>query len=434
MAFAAFQGRRSGQRRHTLAEVTNQLVVLPSVPPDMEGKLFTIGNNPSLGSVDSEYDMGSIQSDLNFPDDFSALKEVSMANQSVTRLTPPYIGLRPTNLAMPPMSSQKREAHNRSPVSFREGRRASDTSLTQGIVAFRQHLQNLARTKGILELNKIQMLYEQMGPTEDPNLASHTLQDPNHPQTNLSAQIQNISTFPSNLQPPLLSRRQSLETQYLQHRLQKGNLLAQNSCPLYCKETPRSLEQQLQEHRLHQKRLFLQKQPQLQAYFNQMQIVENTYPLQGQQLPLSHQESVQQNQFSLSQPLSPVLEPASDEMQYDPFLSQYHKLHSQQMQHMVQPSQPQVLSQVHVQQPPLHYAYQTCDLQGVPLHETEYTNQCQYSIDPSQQSGLALHQTPGSSPGLDPQTSYKTLNLNEPYDCEMMETVDSQHSGYVLVN
>lgn len=36
-AFAAFQGRRSGLRRHTLAEVTNQLVVLPSLAPDMEG-------------------------------------------------------------------------------------------------------------------------------------------------------------------------------------------------------------------------------------------------------------------------------------------------------------------------------------------------------------------------------------------------------------
>lgn len=41
-----------------------------------------------------------------------------------------------------------------------------------GIVAFRQHLQNLARTKGILELNKVQLLYEQMGPEADPNLAS----------------------------------------------------------------------------------------------------------------------------------------------------------------------------------------------------------------------------------------------------------------------
>lgn len=35
-----------------------------------------------------------------------------------------------------------------------------------GLVAFRQHLQNLARTKGILELNKVQMLVEQMGSSE----------------------------------------------------------------------------------------------------------------------------------------------------------------------------------------------------------------------------------------------------------------------------
>lgn len=38
--------------------------------------------------------------------------------------------------------------------------------LLSGLVAFRQHLQNLARTKGILELNKVQMLVEQMGSSE----------------------------------------------------------------------------------------------------------------------------------------------------------------------------------------------------------------------------------------------------------------------------
>lgn len=38
--------------------------------------------------------------------------------------------------------------------------------LFSGLVAFRQHLQNLARTKGILELNKVQMLVEQMGSSE----------------------------------------------------------------------------------------------------------------------------------------------------------------------------------------------------------------------------------------------------------------------------
>lgn len=41
-----------------------------------------------------------------------------------------------------------------------------DLLMLVGLVAFRQHLQNLARTKGILELNKVQMLVEQMGSGE----------------------------------------------------------------------------------------------------------------------------------------------------------------------------------------------------------------------------------------------------------------------------
>ncbi|KAK2089840.1 Serine/threonine-protein kinase sik1 [Saguinus oedipus] len=48
------------------------------------------------------------------------------------------------------------------PVSFQEGRRASDTSLTQGLKAFRQQLRKTARTKGFLGLNKIKGLARQV--------------------------------------------------------------------------------------------------------------------------------------------------------------------------------------------------------------------------------------------------------------------------------
>lgn len=91
-----------------------------------------MSDNPSLDSVDSEYDMGSVQRDLNFLEDSPPLKDIMLANQPSPRMTSPFISLRPANPAMQALSSQKREAHNRSPVSFREGRRASDTSLTQG--------------------------------------------------------------------------------------------------------------------------------------------------------------------------------------------------------------------------------------------------------------------------------------------------------------
>ncbi|XP_040471801.1 serine/threonine-protein kinase SIK2 isoform X2 [Falco naumanni] len=407
-AFAALQAARCGKRRHTLAEVTSQLVLVPGT-----GKVYSLDENSSLGSIDSEYDMGSIQRDIKFLEDTPSLKEMVLTNQQAPRMTTPFIGLRPANPAMQALTSQKREAHNRSPVSFREGRRASDTSLTQGIVAFRQHLQNLARTKGILELNKVQLLYEQMGSEEEPSL------------TSAATQLQDLINSPPQ-KPTLLSK-------------------AQNTCQLYCKELPRSLEQQLQEHRLHQKRLFLQKQSQLQAYFNQMQIAESSYP-RSSQLPLPCQEEQQQQpppqqsaQFSLQQPLSPVMEPSSEQMQYDPFLSQYQKVQLDPLPPSQITSSSRLSSPVQVQQPPqsLQYSYQTCELPVVTSSEPDYPDQCQYSMDPAQQSSVALPDSQSSSASHESQSNYDALTLSELpglFDCEMMETVDPQHSGYVLVN
>ncbi|MBN3319599.1 SIK2 kinase, partial [Atractosteus spatula] len=395
-AFAALHTSRFGQRRHTLSEVTNQPGMVPSA-----GKLFNVGHNPSLGSVDSEYDMGFVHSDLSLLEDTPALNEVVLANTSITRMTPPFIGARPANPAMQALSSQKREAHNRSPISFREGRRASDTSLTQGLVAFRQHLQNLARTKGILELNKVQMLYEQMGPSDEPPLPD-LLDAQQQQQGDLSHPQDGVSVYPSGPHPQILSRRQSLETQYLTHRLQKASLLANSptSCQMFCKETPRSLEQQLQEHRLHQKRLYLQKQSQLQAYFNQMQIAEGSYPPRQalghhqepsgsqpeQGVPTQQQQQQQQPQPSAPQaspafarvqpPLTPLLEPPPEPLTYEPYLGHY-----QDLQPMGVPPGLPVQSQP---RDPLGYSYPAGDLALSPSPEPLYQEQYQYPADPGQ--------------------------------------------------
>ncbi|XP_032084703.1 serine/threonine-protein kinase SIK2 isoform X1 [Thamnophis elegans] len=435
-AFEALQGSRGGKRRHTLAEVTNPLLAMPG-----PGKVFSMDENQPLSSVDSEYDMGSIQRDLNFLEDTSSLKEMVLANPPAPRMNPPFIGLRPPNPAMQALAAQKREAHNRSPVSFREGRRASDTSLTQGIVAFRQHLQNLARTKGILELNKVQMLYDQMRSEDEPSLesASPHFQDleSSSRQEEASLPQEAASNFPGSLHPPLLSRRQSLETQYLQHRLQKPSLLskAQHACQMFCKEIPRSLEQQLQEHRLYQKHLFLQKQSQLQTYFNQMQIAEGTYS-RSSQLPLPcHEEPppppLPPSQFSLVPPLSPVMEPPSaEDMQYGPFLSQYQKLQLDLQPPPALHGSPQAPSQQ-------QYPYPTCEGPLGLSPDLDYAGQPQFPLDPSQQSGVAMTNVQGGSEPPGPQSSYDPLNLAQLpglLDCEMMETVDPQHGGYVLVN
>ncbi|XP_018598323.2 serine/threonine-protein kinase SIK2-like [Scleropages formosus] len=400
--FAAFQTARFGHRRHTLSEVTNQPGVVSSA-----ARLASLAHNPSLGSMDSEYDAGSVHSDLGLLEDQLSLGDVPQADIPFTRKA--CMDVEPPDPSVPALSLQWREAHNRSPVCFREGRRASDTSLTQGLVAFRQHLQNLARTKGILELNKVQMLYQQMGSGEDPlahpqGLHLQEFLDPML-QSDTSQQLDSVAMFNAGVPPSLLSRRQSLETQYLAHRLQKANVMVSgpSNCQMFCKEAPRSLEQQLQEHRLHQKRLHLQKQSQLQSYFNQMQIEEGSYPTCPAVVPQEPAPPPQQHTPIVA--LGPLMEPGTETPNYDCYVGQY-------AQFCPPPLHPGAVE-------PLDYSYAPCE---VPLLAADplYARSLQYPLEPGQ---------PPPPPPAPP-----CADLHSPYQgAEMMETADSQQ-GFVLVN
>ncbi|KAK7882564.1 hypothetical protein WMY93_028738 [Mugilogobius chulae] len=411
---SAYQTSRFGQRRHTLSEVTNQ-------PGPNQGKLFALGHNPSMGSVDSDigYDMGSVQSDFGLFEEPSPVAEV-VPGSGPTQ----FLSARATNPAMAALTSHHREAHNRSPISFREGRRASDTSLTQGLVAFRQHLQNLARTKGILELNKVQMLVEQMGSGEGATMGPL---GPQHHLHNLlegeaSKQHQGFAMYQSGPQPPLLSRRQSLETQYFTHRLQ-ASVMANSpaSCQLFCKEAPRSLEQQLQEHRLNQKRMYLQQSQGmgLQTYFNQMQIAEGSFSPGGPaEQSASHQSqqpgpSQASSPFSHSHNLSPLLEP-SDGLLYEPYMSPHHYPSHISPSLQINPLQSEASS--------LGYSYPSgCEQTLCPVSTDTLTEQYDFQLEPCPM--------PTSAPEGDSATELQASIL----DTEMMETVDPQH-GFVLVN
>ncbi|KAI5089470.1 serine/threonine-protein kinase SIK2 isoform 1, partial [Silurus meridionalis] len=267
------------QCRQTLSEGTSQLGTVSA-----SGKLLSMGLNPSLGSMDSEYDLGSTHSDLSLAEDpppHGGTVIVMPASQADS--TFPY--LIPSNPSPQALSPEEHKAHNHSSVSFREGRRASDTSLTQGLVVFRQHLQNLARTKGILELNKAQVV---LGSGDGDTTFGCWLKIMNRyslfgPQgeAHQCRGGKDTAMFSTKMHPYLLSRRQSLETQCLAQRLQRASLLASGagSGQMFCKDPmPRTLEQQLQEYRLQQKRLHLQKQSHLQAYFHQTQLAEDRYP------------------------------------------------------------------------------------------------------------------------------------------------------------
>lgn len=203
--------------------------------------------------------------------------------------------------------------------------------------------------------------------------------------------------------------------------IQRASQLASGlgSGQMFCKEAaPRTLEQQLQEHRsattaftvqwrpeavlksfslsvilfrrLQQKRLYLQKQSQVQAYFHQMQLAEDAYPpAQDPQLSSSPLPSPP---FTRTQTLTPFLEPGTSSLTYGPKSARF-------------PDWPL---------PPENHSNYTPSLPTEP----------QYAWSPAQPP-----LPPGKAESLSAQPAPEAPFL----DCEMMESVEAPQ-GCVLVN
>lgn len=78
--------------------------------------------------MDSEYSMGSTQSDFSLPEENPVLRDV-LSTTPASSTAPVFLNMKPPDQTL---QTGGRDAHNHSLVMFREGRRASDTSLTQG--------------------------------------------------------------------------------------------------------------------------------------------------------------------------------------------------------------------------------------------------------------------------------------------------------------
>uniref|UniRef100_A0A8C0YFJ5 non-specific serine/threonine protein kinase n=1 Tax=Cyprinus carpio carpio TaxID=630221 RepID=A0A8C0YFJ5_CYPCA len=135
-------------RRHTLAEVTARfhqcnppcIVVSPSDGASSDSCLKSSSNpNPALSTAVG--DLSSLLASNTGP-------EASAPAGSPLALSSNLLQNQGSLLA----------------ASFQEGRRASDTSLTQGLKAFRQQLRKNTRAKGFLGLNKIKGLARQVCP------------------------------------------------------------------------------------------------------------------------------------------------------------------------------------------------------------------------------------------------------------------------------
>ncbi|XP_020008197.2 serine/threonine-protein kinase SIK1 isoform X1 [Castor canadensis] len=143
-------------RRHTLAEVSAHFS--PLVPP-----CIVVSSSASVSPSEGT----SSDSCLTFSaSEGLAGLSGGLATQgllgtcSPVRLASPFLGAQSATPVLQAQASLGGAVLL--PVSFQEGRRASDTSLTQGLKAFRQQLRKNARTKGFLGLNKIKGLARQV--------------------------------------------------------------------------------------------------------------------------------------------------------------------------------------------------------------------------------------------------------------------------------
>ncbi|XP_069059047.1 serine/threonine-protein kinase SIK1 [Pleurodeles waltl] len=137
----------SGSRRHTLAEVMSRFhqCTTPCIVVSSSGS--------QAEEVSLENCLGASATGGSLSAGVCLAEQVRIANQATARMTTPFLN---AQSAAPAFQAQGCLSGNSLlPVTFQEGRRASDTSLTQGLKAFRQQIRKNARAKGCLGLNKI---------------------------------------------------------------------------------------------------------------------------------------------------------------------------------------------------------------------------------------------------------------------------------------
>lgn len=201
-------------------------------------------------------------------------------------------------------------SQNTSPVDFREGRRASDGLVCQGIIAFRQRLKESMKCPGMTELRPdhqhVHNVYGiKMAPssllqdhTEETAEQTQSIAGDNQQQKQRLRPLMKRMSLPSetvDMQPHrLLALKQSMQLEQQMDRVSSQDSV-QQQVPAFG-ESSKPLQQQLLQHRLQQKRQsFHQKHaghppshPQLHQQMQQLQL-DSQQPLY--QHPTSSQQT-----------------------------------------------------------------------------------------------------------------------------------------------
>lgn len=170
----------------------------------------------------------------------------------------------------------------RSPVNFREGRRASDGLVAQGVIAFRQRLRDTEKVGGLMELNLLKQEHHHLQALYKSNVTQEELahcqlqhsQFSHYHRNGLSASKLISQSETNERLPTPLAKRISLP-ESVTSPIQKiilgkcATVSGNGNCNDTMDENSslnqgKPLQQQLLQHRLQQKRQILQKQSALQ--------------------------------------------------------------------------------------------------------------------------------------------------------------------------
>ncbi|XP_064353129.1 serine/threonine-protein kinase SIK1 [Dromaius novaehollandiae] len=203
-------------RRHTLAEVSTHFY--QHAPPCI---VISSSASPTEGT-NSDSCLTSSSNDSSVTLSSCLAGQVMMGSPATARVTSPFL----TSQSDAPVLQAQGCMGGASllPVSFQEGRRASDTSLTQGLKAFRQQLRKNARAKGFLGLNKIKGFARQVCQSSSSRAARSAMSPFQHTQPNTCMYISSGSSREGrSLLEEVLQQQRMLQLQHHQ--------LLQPACP-----------------------------------------------------------------------------------------------------------------------------------------------------------------------------------------------------------
>lgn len=136
-------------RRHTLTAMTG-IPSAESMLRQIGGISIDSGHSMELPSESPSIESNLDHSDYNSPPESSNSYFSRQDNLCGANLPASQYGA--SNSTLDPYSHQRR--HTRSPINFREGRRASDGLVCQDVIAFRQKLKDGMKAGGMLELRQ----------------------------------------------------------------------------------------------------------------------------------------------------------------------------------------------------------------------------------------------------------------------------------------